>query len=210
MRSCLNVWLFIIVFCLIVEYIHPLGGAVLIISVLSWKLWTTIWNLGLRRQNKVITSSEEPPKENPQNVDSFKKELEELKFSYFTEKAKEVNKKKPKHTNRDKRTSLQKEIDVLRGFSKTPLESIKPKSTKKRISTKTTTTQSEIQFWYTDIEGNVTFRNVKVTSLDSEYLKGFDLDKRANRTFKIERIDDEIIDVSTGEILSKRDWLRLF
>ncbi|NBB66948.1 hypothetical protein A6B39_05180 [Mannheimia granulomatis] len=64
-----------------------------------------------------------------------------------------------------------------------------------------------IQFWYTDFNGNLTKRNVRINSLDDEYLEAFDLDKREERTFRVERIDDEIVDLSTGELLSKVEWL---
>lgn len=64
-----------------------------------------------------------------------------------------------------------------------------------------------IQFWYTDFKGNLTKRNVRINSLDDEYLEAFDLDKHEERTFRIERIDDEIVDLSTGELLSKAEWL---
>lgn len=204
MRGCLNVWLFIIAFVLIAELIHPVWSVLGTLAFLLWKLWVFIRNSLANRKNKARTTTN---KENPPKVDDLTINLEKPKFSDLSPKAKEVSKKKPKQTNRDKRTPLEKEVDAVRGFSKSPIEP-KPKSTKKRTSTKATL--SEIQFWYTDVEGNFTFRNVRVTSINREYLKGFDLDRRATRTFKIERIDDEIIDVSTGEILSKKDWIRLF
>lgn len=106
----------------------------------------------------------------------------------------------------EKTTPLEKEIKALKSFSRTPIENVKPTSRRVK-STKSTSIRSEIQFCYTDADGNFTFRNVVVSSIDGEYLKGFDLERRASRTFKIERIDNEIIDVSTGEVLSKRDWI---
>lgn len=69
------------------------------------------------------------------------------------------------------------------------------------------TNKETIQFWYTDFEGNLTHRTVDVKKLDSEYLEAYCHDREDMRTFRVERIDDEIIDLSTGEILTKTDWL---
>lgn len=103
---------------------------------------------------------------------------------------------KNKNSKIDKRTHSEKEIDALKGFSSNYIFASKPAPT-----------QDKIQFWYTDFEGNLTKRNVRIKSLDDEYLEAFDLDKREDRTFRVERIDDEVIDLTTGEILSKMDWL---
>lgn len=103
---------------------------------------------------------------------------------------------KNKNSKIDKRTHSEKEIDALKGFSSNYIFASKPAPT-----------QDKIQFWYTDFEGNLTKRNVRIKSLDDEYLEAFDLDKREDRTFRVERIDDEVIDLATGEILSKMDWL---
>ncbi|MDH2998091.1 hypothetical protein A1D22_09405 [Pasteurellaceae bacterium LFhippo2] len=67
--------------------------------------------------------------------------------------------------------------------------------------------KENIQFWYTDFEGNFTLRNVDVRSLNGEYLEAYCHDKEDMRTFRVERIDNEIIDLSTGEVLSKEQWL---
>lgn len=72
------------------------------------------------------------------------------------------------------------------------------------------TISNKIQFGYTDAGGNYTFRNVRVLSVDSEYLEARDLDKKSDRTFRVERIDDEIIDLETGEIVSKLNWLKQY
>ena len=69
---------------------------------------------------------------------------------------------------------------------------------------------NKIQFGYTDAGGNYTFRNVRVLTVDSEYLEARDLDKKSDRTFRVERIDDEIIDLETGEIVSKQNWLKQY
>lgn len=103
---------------------------------------------------------------------------------------------KNKNSKIDKGTHLEKEIDALKGFSSNYIFASKPAPT-----------QDKIQFWYTDFEGNLTKRNVRIKSLDDEYLEAFDLDKQGDRTFRVERIDDEVIDLTTGEILSKMDWL---
>lgn len=87
-------------------------------------------------------------------------------------------------------------------------EPAKNSSVNKQISVSDKNYSSgDIQFWYTDAEGNLTHRNVHILSVDSEYLEGIDLDKKAERTFRIERMDDEIVDLSTGEILTKQAWL---
>ncbi|QNS14260.1 BRCT domain-containing protein [Mannheimia bovis] len=79
--------------------------------------------------------------------------------------------------------------------------------TKPNETLETSLLSGNIQFWYTDSKGNSTLRNVKVVTINNVYLEAFDLEKKGYRTFRLESINNEIIDISTGEILSKDKWL---
>lgn len=98
--------------------------------------------------------------------------------------------------------------DEKKKKAKNTLLEVESESVKHKEKSKSIYTSGDIQFWYTDGDGNFTHRNIRILSVDSEYLEGFDLDKKAERTFRIERMDNEIIDLSTGEILTKEEWLK--
>ena len=58
-----------------------------------------------------------------------------------------------------------------------------------------------VVFDYTNLEGESSRRTVRVSSIDSTYLNGCDLDKNASRTFRRDRIHNrEVVDDDTGEI----------
>lgn len=68
-----------------------------------------------------------------------------------------------------------------------------------------------LNFSYIDSSGEITKRTVVVQSISSnsthEYLEGKCLTRKASRTFRVDRIIGNIVDESTGEILSKEDLL---
>lgn len=64
----------------------------------------------------------------------------------------------------------------------------------------------EIEFTYQDTEGNVSRRTVTVHSVTRSHIKGECHVRRAERTFRIERIIGDVIDCNTGEILPPRQW----
>lgn len=68
----------------------------------------------------------------------------------------------------------------------------------------------EVAFTYEDSAGDVTFRTVTVHSVTATYLKGECHDRQAERTFKIERIIGDVVDLDTGEILRPRSLARHF
>ncbi len=68
----------------------------------------------------------------------------------------------------------------------------------------------EVAFTYEDSAGDVTYRTVTVHSVTSTYLKGECQDRQAERTFKIERIIGDVVDLDTGEILRPRSLARHF
>lgn len=65
-----------------------------------------------------------------------------------------------------------------------------------------------IAFTYEDSLGGVSYRIVTVHSVGSVYLKGECHEKKAERTFRMDRILGQLTDCATGEILSPTDWLR--
>ncbi len=68
----------------------------------------------------------------------------------------------------------------------------------------------EVAFTYEDSAGDVTFRTVTVHSVTATYLKGECHDRQAERTFKIDRIIGDVVDLDTGEILRPRSLARHF
>jgi len=66
----------------------------------------------------------------------------------------------------------------------------------------------EVAFTYEDSVGDVTYRTVTVHSVTATYLKGECHDRQAERTFKIERIIGDVVDLDTGEILRPRSLAR--
>ncbi|WP_147285445.1 BRCT domain-containing protein [Phocoenobacter uteri] len=88
--------------------------------------------------------------------------------------------------------------------SKISVEPKKVKTTPKQ----STINRDVIEFDYVDYHGNPTRRKVRVREVDETYLEGYDLNRRDTRTFKLERIGDEIIELETGLISTKEDWLR--
>lgn len=125
-------------------------------------------------------------------IASFKKSNIRFSGIHFTKKAQQDTASVDKPAK----------ITITSGSSETKPDII-PETTFQTIS-------NQIQFGYTDAGGNYTFRNVRVLSVDSEYLEARDLDKKSDRTFRVERIDDEIIDLETGEIVSKLNWLKQY
>lgn len=58
----------------------------------------------------------------------------------------------------------------------------------------------KITFSYTNAHGEFSDRRVVIRSFDGLYLYGWDLDKHDTRTFRIDRIDDGVVKISTGEV----------
>lgn len=64
----------------------------------------------------------------------------------------------------------------------------------------------QVEFLYEDAEGDITFRTVTVHSVTRSYLKGECHYRRAERTFRIDRIIGDLTNCETGEILSPKQW----
>ncbi len=69
---------------------------------------------------------------------------------------------------------------------------------------------SIVAFTYEDAEGDISYRTVTVHSVSSTYLKGECHDKKAERTFRLDRIIGDVTDCETGEILSPKEWARRY
>lgn len=67
-----------------------------------------------------------------------------------------------------------------------------------------------IEFSYEDANGEITQRTVTVHSVDSTYIKGECHSRRAERTFRIDRVLGDVVDVETGEIFSPMGLSRHF
>jgi predicted DNA-binding transcriptional regulator YafY len=66
----------------------------------------------------------------------------------------------------------------------------------------------EVEFAYEDAEGAVTYRHVTVHSVTATHLKGECHDRGEERTFRLDRIIDELTDCETGEILRPKSWAK--
>ncbi|WP_199746365.1 hypothetical protein [Erwinia sp. 198] len=66
---------------------------------------------------------------------------------------------------------------------------------------------NNIAFTYINAEGVSLFREVDVKSFDGRYIEGYCHTAKKFRTFRIERIEGEIILRSTGEAVAPHEWL---
>lgn len=67
---------------------------------------------------------------------------------------------------------------------------------------------TEVQFTYQDSEGEITTRTVTVHSVSASHIKGECHDKLAERTFRVDRVVGEVLDLDTGELLAAKKWVR--
>lgn len=65
-----------------------------------------------------------------------------------------------------------------------------------------------IAFDYQDADGERTARQVTVHSVTKTYLKGECHLRRAERTFRLDRVRGDITDMDTGEILPVKKWAK--
>ncbi|WP_333983490.1 hypothetical protein [Ectopseudomonas khazarica] len=63
-----------------------------------------------------------------------------------------------------------------------------------------------VQFMYEDSAGDVSYRTVTVHSVTANHLKGECHTKKAERTFRLDRIIGDLTDCETGEILGSKEW----
>lgn len=81
-------------------------------------------------------------------------------------------------------------------------------SKKSRRAIDTGWSRGRISFEYVDANGDWSMRTVTVHSVSSSRIKGECHTRRAERTFLLDRIEGDIVDLDTGEILRPRDWAR--
>jgi len=67
-----------------------------------------------------------------------------------------------------------------------------------------------VAFIYEDADGDITHRTVTIHSVDSTYLKGECHDRVAERTFRLDRIIGDVVNLETGEILRAKSLARHF
>lgn len=87
--------------------------------------------------------------------------------------------------------------------SKAP--SLKPNKPSRR-AIDTGWSRGTISFEYVDNNGDWSMRTVTVHSVSSTRIKGECHMRRAERTFLLERIEGDIVDLETGEVLDPEDW----
>ncbi len=79
-----------------------------------------------------------------------------------------------------------------------PVESKKKNSAAQRLA--------RVEFDYVDADGNFSSRRVNVFGVDKYRFEGYCHTARNLRTFLIERVQGEVMDVSTGELLPAAKW----
>lgn len=67
-----------------------------------------------------------------------------------------------------------------------------------------------VSFTYQDSNGDVTSRTITVHSVTPTYLKGECHDRNAERTFRIDRMIGEVVDLESGELIRPRSLARHF
>jgi hypothetical protein len=65
----------------------------------------------------------------------------------------------------------------------------------------------DIEFSYIDSKNDYSERRIIVHSIDDIYLKGFDLDRHARRTFKVENIQGLIVSRDSGEMFTPDQFI---
>lgn len=63
----------------------------------------------------------------------------------------------------------------------------------------------EVRFSYKDADGVPSERHVIVHSVTDTYIKGECLDRQAERTFRLDRINGDVVDCNTGELIDPFD-----
>jgi len=63
-----------------------------------------------------------------------------------------------------------------------------------------------IRFDYEDRDGDASTREVEVTGVDESYLEGWCRERRARRTFRLDRISGTVVSLETGEVQSPFRW----
>ncbi|WP_313056197.1 WYL domain-containing protein [Stutzerimonas nitrititolerans] len=67
-----------------------------------------------------------------------------------------------------------------------------------------------VSFTYEDSSGDVTCRTVTIHSVTATHLKGECHDRQAERTFRVDRIIGDVVDLESGEIVRPRSLARHF
>lgn len=112
----------------------------------------------------------------------------------------------PEQKNHDAQTVIRVQAKRLGELEK-EIARLKKSSQSAQISTALPDDDGQInigdvvEFFYTNAKGESDFREVRVTYIDDEYLEGVDLNKHAERTFRLDRISGGITDTKTGEII---------
>lgn len=67
---------------------------------------------------------------------------------------------------------------------------------------------ADIQFTYQSAKGEITTRTVTVHSVSATHIKGECHDKHAERTFRVDCVIGDVLDLDTGELLAAKKWVR--
>lgn len=118
----------------------------------------------------------------------------------------EVNSyQRPSLLNKEQRKKLKK--PVARTVDLTTKTRFIPEPTAKPAITFNDWSLGEVAFTYEDSEGRITERRVTVNSVSGIHIKGECHARGAQRTFRIDRILGDLIDLETGELLSVKKWM---
>lgn len=113
---------------------------------------------------------------------------------------------KPQLLTKEQRKSL----ELPSATPAKPIPSIPIIQPTKSRATRTGWKLGTVTFSYEDAEGEITSRTVTVHSVNSLHLKGECHTRRAERTFRIDRILGDVVDIETGEIIRPKALARHF
>lgn len=118
---------------------------------------------------------------------------------------------KPKLLSKEQRKALKYQEQRSQGSKvpSSPIQHVPDPAPQKTRAIRTGWSIGKIEFTYQDTEGNVTRRTVTVHSVTHSHIKGECHARRAERTFRIDRIIGDVIDCNTGEILPPQQWKKI-
>lgn len=67
---------------------------------------------------------------------------------------------------------------------------------------------ARIEFSYIDAEGEFSHRSVNVFAVDARRFEGYCHVAHATRTFLVERVQGDVVDLDTGEVLAPASWAK--
>lgn len=101
---------------------------------------------------------------------------------------------------------LREHAEALKDFNSAATKEKSVYREKNYISAKKNSELSKIAFSYENSKGERSFRDVDVKSFDGQYIEGYCHLSRKFKTFRLDRIEGDVIIRETGESLDAYEW----